>query len=55
MCLGIPPKYSISSIIGFLKGKSAIRLNPITVWYTWNLNLPRFMSKMEGEKGRSVC
>ena len=27
MCLIIPPKYSISSIVGFLKGKSAIRLN----------------------------
>ena len=23
----MPPKYSVSSIIGFLKGKSAIRLN----------------------------
>jgi len=27
MCLNIPPKYSVSSIVGFLKGKSAIRLN----------------------------
>ena len=27
ICLGIPPKYSVSSIVGFLKGKSAIRLN----------------------------
>jgi len=25
--LAIPPKYSVSSIVGFLKGKSAIRLN----------------------------
>ena len=25
--LNIPPKYSVSSIVGFLKGKSAIRLN----------------------------
>lgn len=24
MCLGIPPKYSVSSVIGYLKGKSAI-------------------------------
>ena len=23
----MPPKYSVSSIVGFLKGKSAIRLN----------------------------
>ncbi len=27
LCISIPPKYSISSIVGFLKGKSAIRLN----------------------------
>ncbi len=27
MCLNIPPKYSVASIVGFLKGKSAIRLN----------------------------
>ncbi len=27
LCLGIPPKYSVSSIVGFLKGKSAIRLH----------------------------
>ena len=24
MCIAIPPKYAVSSIIGFLKGKSAI-------------------------------
>jgi len=27
LCLSIPPKYSVSSIVGFLKGKSTIRLN----------------------------
>ena len=27
ICLNIPPKHSVSSIVGFLKGKSAIRLN----------------------------
>ena len=27
VCLKIPPKYSVSSIVGFLKGKSALRLN----------------------------
>ena len=27
MCLSIPPKYSISHAIGFLKGKSAIRIH----------------------------
>ena len=26
MCLEIPPKYAVSSIIGFLKGKSAIAI-----------------------------
>ena len=26
MCIAIPPKYSVSSVIGFLKGKSAIAI-----------------------------
>jgi len=26
MCIAIPPKYAVSSIIGFLKGKSAIAI-----------------------------
>ena len=26
VCLSVPPKYSIAHVIGFLKGKSAIRL-----------------------------
>ena len=27
LCLSIPPKYSVAVIVGFLKGKSAIRMN----------------------------
>ena len=27
LCLSFPPKYSIAHVVGFLKGKSAIRLN----------------------------
>lgn len=27
VCLNVPPKYSISHVIGFLKGKSAIRMH----------------------------
>ena len=27
MCLNIPPKYSVSHTIGFLKGKSAVRIH----------------------------
>ena len=27
LCLSIPPKYSVSHVIGFLKGKSAIRIH----------------------------
>ena len=27
MCLKIPPKYSVSYTIGFLKGKSAVRIH----------------------------
>ncbi len=26
MCLSVPPKYSVSHAIGFLKGKSAVRV-----------------------------
>jgi len=26
MCLSIPPKYSVLSVVGFLKGKSAISI-----------------------------
>ena len=26
MCIEIPPKYAVSSVIGFLKGKSALAL-----------------------------
>ena len=38
VCLAIPPKYSISYAVGFLKGKSAIRLNH------------EFPNKMKGSK-----
>ena len=27
MCLSIPPKYSVSFVLGFLKGKSAVRIH----------------------------
>jgi putative transposase len=27
VCLSIPPKYSVSQVIGFLKGKSAVRIH----------------------------
>ena len=27
MCVSIPPKYSVSHTIGFLKGKSAVRVH----------------------------
>jgi putative transposase len=27
MCLSIPPKYSVANTIGFLKGKSAVRIH----------------------------
>ena len=26
MCLSIPPKYSVASIVGYLKGKSAMKI-----------------------------
>lgn len=38
LCLYIPPKYSISYVAGYLKGKSAIRLNQ------------DFSNKMRGSK-----
>ena len=27
LCLSIPPKYSVANTIGFLKGKSAVRID----------------------------
>ena len=27
MCLSIPPKYSVAFVVGFLKGKSAVRIH----------------------------
>ena len=27
MCLSVPPKYSVAFVIGFLKGKSAVRIH----------------------------
>ena len=27
MCLSIPPKYSVAFVLGFLKGKSAVRIH----------------------------
>ena len=27
MCLKIPPKYSVAFVLGFLKGKSAVRIH----------------------------
>ena len=27
LCLSIPPKYSVANTIGFLKGKSAVRIH----------------------------
>jgi len=27
MCLGIPPKYSVAFAMGFIKGKSAVRIH----------------------------
>ena len=27
MCIGVPPKFSIAFVIGFLKGKSAVRIH----------------------------
>ena len=42
MCLSIPPKYSVSHTIGFLKGKSAVRVHrelmghrPMTGLHFW--------------------
>lgn len=26
MCLSVPPKYSVSQIVGYIKGKSAITI-----------------------------
>lgn len=33
LCLGIPPKYSVAQLIGFLKGKSAVRIHRGLLWH----------------------
>ena len=35
MCLSIPPKYSISMTIGYIKGKSAIKINREILGHKW--------------------
>jgi putative transposase len=43
VCLSIPPKYSVANTVGFLKGKSAIRIHRefvgreqnCTGWHVW--------------------
>ena len=32
MCVSIPPKYSVAHTIGFLKGKSAVRIHRDLLW-----------------------
>ena len=32
LCLSIPPKYSVSHVVGYLKGKSAIRIHRDLFW-----------------------
>lgn len=42
MCLSIPPKYSVASTIGYIKGKSAVRIHrslgnkPVTGLHFWS-------------------
>ena len=34
LCLSIPPKYSVSHVVGYLKGKSAIVITSYSIHYT---------------------
>jgi putative transposase len=36
MCIAIPPKYAVASLIGFLKGKSAIAIAREVCGKEWN-------------------
>jgi len=45
MCLSVPPKYSIANTIGFLKGKSAIRIHREYLGKQRNFNGARFWAR----------
>jgi putative transposase len=39
LCLSIPPKYSVSHTLGFLKGKSAVRIHRELMGHRWMVGL----------------
>ncbi len=45
MCIEIPPKYAVASVIGFLKGKSAIAIARTFLGRKQNFNGAHFWAK----------
>jgi putative transposase len=45
MCLSIPPKYSVSTVVGFLKGKSAISIAKNFKGRQRNFNVEAFWAR----------
>jgi putative transposase len=45
LCLSVPPRYSIAMVIGFLKGKSAIRIHWKLLGYERNFTGRYFWSR----------
>ena len=45
LCLSIPPKFSVANTVGFLKGKSAIRIHRECLGQPWNFTGLHFWAK----------
>lgn len=45
LCLSIPRKFSVANTVGFLKGKSAIRIHRECLGQTWNFTGLHFWAK----------
>ena len=45
MCLSIPPKYAVSNVVGFIKGKSAISIARIFRGKTKNFTGENFWAR----------
>ena len=45
LCLSIPPKYSVANTVGFLKGKSAIRIHREFLGHEKNLTGYQFWAR----------
>jgi len=47
-CIAIPPKYAVSEVVGYLKGKSAIAIARQFGGRQWNFSGERFWTRGYG-------